>query len=208
MSFEPQNETPTANKCHNQTWNSIIHLTAVTITYTVVISIWNVLQSGNIFIIQALVFFQKSTIIYSILYLQGLNVRICLWRSYGDPLCLQKSRNCLQAFQKQGISALTWVFFWMRMWLGEDVCRYGGKKGSRKKEIERKSTKVRVNTPSCCHQFSPLVPFVLVKTVRTDMKSFNENTAGMKLLSCHLYQDVWWARSELWALTHCGFHQQ
>lgn len=33
-------------------------------------------------------------------------------------------------------------------------------------ETERKSTKVRVNTSTHCHQFSLLQPVVLVKTVR------------------------------------------
>lgn len=59
------------------------------------------------------------------------------------------------------------------------------KKTIEKKEIERKSTKVRDNTSTHCHQFSLLLPVILMKAGRkTDEKGFNENISGMRLLSC------------------------
>lgn len=68
-----------------------------------------------------------------------------------------------------------------------DGCVYAGWK----KKIQRKNTKARVNTSTHCHQFSLLLPVILVMAGRkTDKKGFNENIIGMKLLSCQFYQDV------------------
>lgn len=69
-----------------------------------------------------------------------------------------------------------------------------------KREIEGKSTKVAVNTSTCCHQFSLLLPVSLAEEGRrTDKRSFNENTTAVKLLSslaeCVLVNKL--------ALTHC-----
>lgn len=65
------------------------------------------------------------------------------------------------------------------------------KTNEKKTGIERKSTKVRVNTSTHCHQFSLLQPVILGKAGRkSDKKGFNENITGMKLLLCQFYQDV------------------